>query len=178
MTFEVVRGAGGTRGRALIVVAAVAVACLAFSVLAPGSGAKQGIGNHTFVGTWSFAADGVIEQDGRPGRGVWEIARFTVDGKGNMTGGVEYSDLLGSDEALVEQPFRFEGKYTVQPDGTGTAKVDVTLPNGVVLQKSVWFVLNDIRDGEARGFYGGHLHAELGEGVHGHAGVHEGRRIQ
>ena len=163
----------------LVLAVAAALSVVLLVLLSPsGSGAKQGIGNHSFTGTWSFGAEGVLEENGEPGRGFWEIGRFTVDGEGNMTGGVEYSDLLGSDDAVVNQPFTFEGTYTVNPDGTGRATVDVTLPNGAVIQKSVWFVLNDIRNGEAHGFQGGHLHAELGEHLDGRAGLHVGQRIE
>jgi len=170
-------GLGRRIALAVAVAAAVSVAWLL--LLSPSdSGARQGIGDHSFTGTWSFGAEGALEQDGEPGRGFWEIGRFTVDGEGHMTGGVEYSDLLGTDDSVVDQPFTFEGTYTVHPDATGKATVDVTLPNGVVIQKTVWFVLNDIRKGEAHGMLGGHLHAELGEHLHGRAGLHEAQRIQ
>ena len=173
---------GGARrlGRCIGLTLAVTAAVLgAFLALSPAdSAAKRGIGNHSFSGNWSFGADGVIEQDGEAIRGFWEFGRFTVDGKGKMTGGVEYSDLLGSDESVVNQPFTFEGTYTVRPDATGTAKVDVTLPNGAVIQKSVWFVLSDFKGGEARGFKGGHLHAELSERLTGRAGLHVGHKVE
>ena len=169
----------GRRGNAIVAVGVLAAATVLVLVLgASGTAAKQGLGNQSFVGRWAFGADGVIEHDGKPGRSFWEAATFTVDGNGHMTGGKEFSNLISDDPAVIDQPFTFEGTYNVNPDGTGRADVDVTLPNGAVISKSVWFVLSDIRKGEAYGFVGGHTHAELGEAVHGNAGLHFGRRIE
>jgi hypothetical protein len=161
----------------LAALVAVAGALTVLLVAVPGTQAKQGIGDHSFVGRWAFGADGQIEHDGAPGRAFWEAATFTVDGKGHMTGGKEYSNLISDDPTVIDHPFTFEGTYHVNPDGTGRADVDVTLPNGAVISKAVWFVLSDMRGGEAYGFVGGHTHAELGEHVDGNAGLHVGRRI-
>ena len=168
---------GRLRALSLALLTGIGVAAVGLLLAAPGSGAKQGIGNHSLSGNWSFGADGTLEDDGKPGRGFWEVGRFTADGEGNMTGGVEYSNMLSDDESVVNQPFAFEGTYEVKPDGTGTAEVDVTLPNGAVITKTLWFVLNDVRGGVAHGMYGGHLHADLGEHVDGRAGLHYGMRI-
>ena len=94
-----------------------------------------------------------------------------------MTGGKEYSNIISDDPTVIDHPFTFEGTYHVNPDGTGRANVDVTLPDGTVISKAVWFVLSDIKSGEAHGFVGGHTAAQLGEHVHGNAGLHVGRRI-
>ena len=170
----------GTRTAIVMIVLAAGVGAMALglTVAASGSEAQQRIGNHTFVGRWAFGADGVIEQNGVPGRSFWEAATFVVDGRGHMTGGVEYSNLISDDEAVINQPATFEGTYHVRPNATGTATVDVTLPNGAVIRKSVWFVLSKIHDGEAYAFVGGHTHADLGDGVDGNAGLHFGQRVR
>jgi hypothetical protein len=177
MGISLLAGAKRRIALGLVVVAGASVAVLGL-LFTPGTGAKSSIDNSSFVGRWSFGADGVIERDGTPGRGFFEVGVFHVDGKGKMTGGVEYSNLLTDDDAVVDQPFTFEGTYDVRPNGTGRARVAVTLPNGAVINKTLWFVLNDFKKGEAHGMYGGHLHAELGENVDGRAGLHHARRIE
>lgn len=142
-------------------------------------GSMRPLGNHSLQGSYEFHADGVIEIDGEPTRGIWEVGRFDADGKGNITNGVEYSSLLSSsDETIIDQNFTFEGTYTINADGIGKATVSVTLPNGFVIEKSLWLVLHSVgKNGIANGFAGGHADADLGEGVHGNSRTHVGWRI-
>ncbi|MFN2388619.1 MAG: hypothetical protein ABR575_03295 [Actinomycetota bacterium] len=170
----------GNRRRVIVPLAVVALAVVGFGVVVPATGSqgRRPIGNHTFQGRYTFAADGVLEQDGTPGRGFWELGSFKADGNGNMSGGVEYSNLLTDDEAQVNVPFTFTGTYTVNPDATGSAQVEVVIPGGPTLNKTVWFVLHDIEDGVAHGFWFAHGPAQLGNGLEGRAGVHHAARVR
>ena len=162
---------------------AVSIAILAISPASKagitGSSTQDPLGNHSLNGSYEFSADGVIEVNGVPTRGYWETGRFDADGQGNITNGVEYSSLLSSsDEALIDLPFTFSGTYIVNPDGTAKATVAVVLPNGVVINKSLWFVLHSVgKSGIANGFAGGHADADLDGGVHGNTRTHYGWRI-
>lgn len=95
-----------------------------------------------------------------------------------MTRGVEYPNLLRDDEGVVNKPFTFVGSYSVKPNGTGKAKVDVTLPDGTVIHKTVWFVLGTIGKDAAHEMSFAHLPAVLGGGLQGRAGVHHAHRIR
>ncbi len=166
--------------RTPILIAALGVAITALFVV-PGAAnpasRPQVLGDHSLKGIYEFHADGVIEVNGEPTRGFWEVGRFEADGKGNMTNGVEYSNLLANDEQVVDQNFTFEGTYSIRPDGTGTADVTVQIPGGEI-QKKLWFVIHSVGgDRVAHGFAGGHTHADLGGGTHGNARIHEGNRI-
>lgn len=161
-------------GLAIVLVAATGVFVLPGSAKAPEA---RPFGNHSLDGVYEFHADGVVEVDGQPTRGFWEVGRFEADGRGNMLNGVEYSSMLGSGEDVIDQNFTFAGTYEVRPDGTATADVTVQIPGGSI-QKKLWFVIHSVgRDGIANGFAGGHADADLGGGVHGNARVHEGNRI-
>jgi hypothetical protein len=167
--------------RTLIVLVALGVAITAVFVV-PGAAdpdvRPRGLGNHSLKGVYEFHADGVVEVNGEPKRGFWEVGRFKADGKGTMTNGVEYSSMLSNDESVIDQNFTFSGTYSVKPDGTATANVTVQIPNGPTIQKKLWFVLHSVgKDGVADGFAGGHADADLGGGTHGNARVHEGNRI-
>lgn len=166
--------------KAFVVLLVLGVALVGLFVV-PGGAASEApkrLGNHTLKGVYEFHADGFVEVNGEPKRGFWEVGRFTADGKGNMTNGVEYSSMLGNDESLIDQNFTFEGTYSIQPNGVGTANVTVQIPGGEI-QKKLWFVVHSVgRDGIARGFGGGHADADLGGGTHGNARVHEGNRIR
>ncbi len=137
------------------------------------------LGSHSLCGSYEFHADGVVEVDGAPTRGFWEAGRFDADCRGNLTNGVEYSSLLSSNaENVIDQNFTFSGTYVVRDDGTAKASVKVVIAPGVVIDKSLWFVLNGIgKDGIANGFAGGHAEADLGNGVHGNTRTHVGSRI-
>jgi hypothetical protein len=167
--------------RALIVVAALAVV-IAGAFALPGSATSsnkpRSLGNHSLKGVYEFHADGVVEVNGEPTRGFWEVGRFKADGKGNMTNGIEYSSMLSGDESVIDQPFTFSGTYTVAPTGVAKADVTVQIPNGPTIQKRLWFVIHSVGpNGIADGFAGGHSDADLGGGTHGNARVHEGNRI-
>lgn len=168
-------------GRMKALVVLVLLGLAGASLLAmPGSArtGPQRLGNHSLNGVYEFHADGVVEVNGEPTRGFWEAGRFEADGKGNMLGGVEYSSMLSSDESVIDTPFTFTGTYTIRPNGTATADVTVQIPGGTI-QKRLWFVIHSVGpDGVADGFAGGHSHADLGDGVHGNARVHEGNRIK
>ena len=143
------------------------------------SGHRGWSDGHCSTGLYEFHADGVIEVNGEPTRGFWEPGRFRADGKGNMLNGIEYSSMVSSDESVIDTPFTFTGTYTIRANGTATADVTVQIPNGPTIQKRLWFVIHSVGfDGIADGFAGGHSHADLGEGVHGTARVHEGNRIR
>lgn len=137
-------------------------------------------GNHNLDGIYAFRADGVIEADGLPTRGMWEIGRFVADGQGNMTQGVEYSSMLSAhDEDVIDIPYSFEGSYEIGPDGLGKGVVSVFIPAvGITIDKTIWFVVFDLDNrGIAHGFAHGHADAELGPEVHGNARTHVGRRM-
>ena len=141
--------------------------------------ARAGFGNHNLKGLYEFHADGQMEVNDKPTRGLWEVGRFEADGKGKITNGKEYSSLLSSsDEQVIDQPFTFEGTYTVHPDGTATGEVTVVVAPGVEIKKKLWLIIHSVgKDGIANGFDGGHAHADLGDGVHGNALSHVGHRI-
>ena len=166
---------------ALVVVLVSGTAVVGLSAVsgsAKPDAAAARLGNHSLKGVYEFHADGVVEVDGEPTRGFWEVGRFKADGQGNMIDGVEYSSMLGNDEALIDQPFTFEGTYSVQPNGVATADVIVQIPGGTI-EKRLWFVIHSVgKDGIADGFAGGHADADLGGGTHGNARVHEGNRIK
>lgn len=150
------------------------------NALAKDQGKKVEIGNHSLMGMYEFHADGLLEIEGVPPRGMWETGRFEADGKGNITNGVEYSNMLSSsDERIIDQPFTFTGTYVVNPDATAKATVDVYVPaSGITIKKTLWFVLHSVdKKGIAHGFSGGHADAILGEGVHGNASSHVGSKI-
>ena len=141
---------------------------------------KKGYGNHTLQGTYMFHADGVVENEtGGYIRGLWEVGRFEVDGKGKITNGVEYSSLLSSgDPDVINQPFTFTGTYQVNPDGTAKAHVTVIINPERTIEKDLWFVLHSVgKNGIANGFAGGHADADLG-GAHGNSQSHVGWRME
>jgi hypothetical protein len=43
---------------------------------------KARFGNHNLKGLYEFHADGVVEVNGVPTRGFWEVGKFEADGKG------------------------------------------------------------------------------------------------
>ena len=165
------------------ILAAGSIALFAFAspdlTQAPALSNGTALGNRSLRGSYEFHADGVVEINGVPTRGFWESGRFDADGKGNITNGVEYSSLLSSsDESVIDQNFTFTGTYTVNPDGTAKATVDVVIAPGVVIHKTLWFVIHSVgKDGVANGFAGGHADADLGDGVHGNTRTHQGWRI-
>jgi hypothetical protein len=164
----------------LVAVTVAAIASLAARAGADGDD-RRAFGNHNLRGAYEFHADGVVEVDGVPTRGIWEVGRFEADGRGNMTNGVEYSSLLSSDdENIIDVPFTFTGTYHINPDGTAKSHVSVFIPAaGITIEKTLWFVVFDVdKHGIAHGFAGGHADADLGEGVHGNARTHVGRRMQ
>ena len=140
---------------------------------------RQGFGNHNLKGLYEFRADGVVESDGVPTRGFWEVGMFEADGQGNITNGKEYSSMLSSsDENVIDRPFTFEGTYTVHPDGIATGQVTVVVAPGVEIEKKLWLIIHSVgKDQIAMGFDGGHADAHLGDGVHGNALTHVGHRI-
>ena len=139
-----------------------------------------GFGNHNLQGLYQFQADGVVEVNGVPTRGFWEVGKFEADGKGNISNGVEYSTLLSSsDEAVIDQNFTFSGTYTVNPDGTASGQVTVDGAPGVAITKKLWLIIHSVgKEGIANGFDGGHAAADLGGGVRGNARSHVGHRIE
>jgi hypothetical protein len=163
---------------ALVCGLVVLVALVGFA--GAGTRQKAGYGNHTLHGLYEFHADGVVEVDGKPTRGFWEVGRFVADGQGNITNGKEYSSLLSSnDENVIDQAFTFEGTYTVNPDGIATGQVTVDVAPGVQIKKKLWLILHSVgKEGIANGFDGGHAHADLGDGVHGNARSHVGHRVE
>jgi hypothetical protein len=168
----------------LVAVLAIALAVAGLSGFAAqvqaDDGDNRGFGNHNLKGTYEFHADGVLEVDGLPTRGMWEVGRFEADGKGNMTNGVEYSSLLSShDESIIDVPFTFSGTYHINPDGTGKSKVSVYVPAAdITIEKTLWFVVHSVdKNGIAHGFAGGHADADLGDGMHGNARTHVGWRM-
>jgi len=137
-------------------------------------------GNHNLQGLYEFHADGVVEVNGVPTRGIWEVGKFYADGNGNLLSGVEYSNLLSSDnESVIDVPFTFEGTYQINPDGTGKTNVAVFIPAaGITIDKTLWFVIHKVDEsGIAQGFAGGHADADLGAGAHGNSRTHIGTRI-
>ena len=137
-------------------------------------------GNHNLKGLYEFHADGALEVDGRPTRGIWEVGRFEADGRGRITDGKEYSTLLSSsNEEGIDRPFTFEGTYEVHPDGTATGQVTVHVAPGLEIKKKLWLIIHSVgKDGIANGFDGGHAHADLGQGTHGNTLSHVGHRIE
>ena len=164
----------------LIAVLVLSLALVGWATAGPETEAAAGFGNHTLNGAYEFHADGVVEVNGVPTSGIWEVGRFNADGKGNITDGVEYSSLLSSsDEATIDQSFTFSGTYTVNPDGTATGEVTVVVAPGVEITKKLWLIIHSVgKNGIANGFDGGHAHADLGNGVHGNARSHVGHRIE
>ena len=163
----------------LIAVLVVSLALVGWAAAGQQTTATVGFGNHTLNGAYEFQADGVVEVNGVPTRGFWEVGRFNADGKGNITDGVEYSSMLSSDEAVIDQNFTFSGTYTVNADGTATGEVTVVVAPGVEIEKKLWLIVHSVgRDGIANGFDGGHADADLGDGVHGNARSHVGHRIE
>jgi hypothetical protein len=164
-----------------LIAASFAVGALTQPSLADEGGRANALalGSHSLCGTYEFHADGVVEVDGVPTRGFWEAGRFDSDCRGNLTNGVEYSSLLTSSaEKVIDQNFTFSGTYIVRDDGTAKASVKVVIAPGVVIEKSLWFILYGIgKDGIANGFAGGHADADLGNGVHGNTRTHVGSRI-
>lgn len=158
---------------------AVSLTLVGFAVAGASDKGRAGFGNHTLQGLYEFHADGVVEVDGVPTRGFWEVGTFEADGKGNIINGKEYSTLLSSsDENVIDQFFTFEGTYTVNPDGTATGEVTVVVAPGVQIQKKLWLIIHSVgKDGIANGFDGGHAEADLGDGVHGNARSHVGHRM-
>ena len=162
------------------VLVVIGVMAIAGAAAIPGSAKPKAptLGDHSLNGVYEFHADGVVEVNGEPTRGFWEVGRFEADGNGNMTNGVEYSSMLSGDEAVIDAPFTFSGTYSVAPNGVAKARVTVVIPGGPTINKTLWFVLHSVgRNGIADGFAGGHADADLGGGVHGNARVHEGNRI-
>ena len=164
----------------LLAAAATAVGAAALAAADESGSSKRTIGNHTLQGTYEFRADGVVEINGEPKRGFWEVGRFHTDGRGKIAQGTEYSSLLSShDEETIDKPFTFTGTYSVRPDGTATGQVAVTIAPGVVINKKLWLIVHSIgKDGIANGFDGGHAMADLGNGMHGNARSHAGHRIR
>lgn len=158
---------------------AVWLALVGFAEASPRSERHARLGNHSLSGLYEFRADGVVEVNGLPSRGFWEVGKFEADGKGNITNGIEYSTLLSSsDENVIDRPATFEGTYTVNPDGTATGQVTVVVAPGVEITKKLWLIIHSVgRDRIAMGFDGGHADADLGNGVRGNARSHEGHRI-
>ncbi len=140
---------------------------------------KAGFGNHNLKGLYEFRADGVVEINGNPSRGFWEVGRFEADGRGNITSGKELSTMLSSsDETVIDKPFSFRGTYTVHPDGTATGEVTVLVAPGFEIKKKLWLVIHSVgKEGIAMGFDGGHADADLGNGVRGNARSHAGHRM-
>lgn len=147
----------------------------------PHHGNPQEFGNHSLQGAYAFYADGVVEDESSGYlRGIWEIGRFNADGQGNWTGGVEYSSLLSSsDPEVVDQNFTFEGTYEIFPDGSGKGHVTVFINPEFSIEKDLWFMIHSVAgDGIANGFFGGHVDADLGGGVHGNSRTHVGWRMK
>jgi hypothetical protein len=160
---------------------ALAVGVTAATGAIPDSGGvTTQFGNHNLNGLYEFQADGAIEADGKPARGVWEVGRFEADGRGNITNGKEYSSLLSShNEEVIDRHFTFEGTYTVRPDGTAIGQVTVVVAPGVEIKKKLWLIIHSVgKDGIANGFDGGHAEADLGGGTHGNTLSHVGHRIE
>jgi hypothetical protein len=65
---------------------AVSLALVGFAVAGASDKKSTGFGNHTLKGMYEFHADGVVEVDGVPTRGFWEVGSFEADGKGNIPG--------------------------------------------------------------------------------------------
>lgn len=165
--------------RSLVAVLVGSLALVAWAAAGPQTTATAGFGNHTLNGAYEFQADGVVEVNGVPTRGFWEVGRFNADGNGNITDGVEYSSMLSGDEAVIDQNFTFSGTYTVNPDGTATGEVTVVVAPGVEIKKKLWLIVHSVgKDGIANGFDGGHAGADLGGGVHGNARSHVGHRME
>lgn len=163
----------------LIAVLVVSLALVGWAAAGQQTTATGGFGNHTLNGAYEFQADGVVEVNGVPTRGFWEVGRFNADGNGNITDGVEYSSMLSGDEAVIDQHFTFSGTYTVNPDGTATGEVTVVVAPGVEIKKKLWLIVHSVgKDGIATGFDGGHADADLGDGVHGNARSHVGHRME
>jgi hypothetical protein len=158
---------------------AVSLAVVGFAVAGASDKGRAGFGNHTLKGLYEFHADGVVEVNGVPTRGFWEVGTFHADGNGNITNGKEYSTLLSSsDENVIDQFCTFEGTYTVNLDGTATGEVTVVVAPGVEIQKKLWLIVHSVgKDGIANGWDGGHAGADLGDGVHGNARSHVGHRM-
>jgi len=164
----------------LVAVLVVSLGLVGWATAGPQTTATGGFGNQTLKGAYEFQADGVVEVNGVPTRGFWEVGRFEADGMGNIENGVEYSSLLSSDnEAVIDQNFTFSGTYTVNPDGTATGEVTVVVAPGVEITKKLWLIIHSVgKDGIANGFDGGHADAGLGPGVHGNTRSHVGHRIE
>ena len=158
---------------------AMTVALVGFAIAGATEKGSAAFGNHTLQGMYEFHADGVVEVDGVPTRGFWEVGTFEADGNGNIINGKEYSSLLSShDEEVIDSFFTFEGTYSVHPDGTATGEVTVLVAPGVEIQKKLWLILHSVgKEGIANGFDGGHADADLGDGVHGNARSHVGHRM-
>ena len=173
-----------SRGRKALL-AITAMLCVGLAVvlaLAEFAGADteaRGFGNHNLKGLYEFHADGALEVDDKPTRGIWEVGRFKADGRGRITDGKEYSTLLSSsNEEVIDRNFTFEGTYKVHPDGVTTGEVTVQVAPGVEIKKRLWLIIHSVgKDGIANGFDGGHAHADLGEGAHGNTLSHVGHRI-
>jgi hypothetical protein len=162
---------------------AVAAASVLVVIGFAGSGAQgratATFGNHNLNGLYEFQADGMVEVNGEPRRGFWEVGRFRADGAGRITGGIEHSSMLSEDEETIDRPFTFEGTYQVHPTGVATGNVTVVVAPGVEIRKKLWLILHSIgKRGIANGFDGGHAHADLGGGTHGNALTHVGHRVE
>lgn len=163
----------------LVCGATVLLALAAFAGAGTNDDADPRFGNHTLKGLYEFHADGALEVDDKPTRGIWEVGRFKADGRGRITDGKEYSTLLSSgNEEVINRNFTFEGTYEVHPDGVTTGEVTVQVAPGVEIKKKLWLIIHSVgKDGIANGFDGGHAHADLGEGAHGNTLSHVGHRI-
>jgi hypothetical protein len=162
----------------LIAALVASIGAVAWAATGADTAAADGFGNQTLTGSYEFYAQGVIEVNGLPTRGIWEIGRFDADGKGNITNGVEYSTLLGDAESTIDQYFTFSGTYNVHTDGITTGEVTVITPVGPIV-KRLWLIVHSVgKDGIANGFDGGHAHADLGPGGHGNTLSHVGHRIE
>ena len=67
------------------------------------------------------------------------VGTFVADGQGNLSGSGRVN-LPGPGGQRVLVPISFEGTYTVETDGTGTAVTSVLLPNGARVPSTTDFV--------------------------------------
>ena len=168
----------------LIAVLVVSLGLVGWAAAGAQKTVTTGYGNYTLNGAYEFQADGVVEENGVPKHGFWEVGRFNADGNGNITDGVEYSSMLSGDEAVIDQKFTFSGTYTVNPDGTATGEVTVNVGPGIPpITKKLWLIVHSVgKDGIADGFDGGHAEADLTTDPeiqrHGNARSHVGHRIE
>jgi len=78
--------------------------------------------NASFKGSYVFQIHGVISQTGNPYR---EVGVITADGNGNITGGTDAANTVGSAGA-VQSASSLTGTYSVANDGTGTVAINST----------------------------------------------------